>query len=326
MTLTVETGVPPSPNPQQGTSCPSRQLSGSRRRYTVGSPTSSNSKPVIVYPPSPQFLPLLSPNTELSPHPRSFSTEQRTNTRGVSPSPRAIRRQVSGSPERGAQDRLQGTGGSWLGNGRRNYGQQSAGTRYTSPTMAGRKNESGPSMTLPHPRPPFKNQRANSSTQSNSLPSTPNHHPRQANGASRSPSPTPALDSPRSAASEPLIPSIQKAPAVSPRTCIYETGLANIRRRMPYSLGIDKLGNEKPKAERLSIEQEGKFTEDMKSLFEKLKPSEASGERRRRFLEKLERLLNKEWPGHDIQVHAFGSTENHLCMIDSDSMFLFIVL
>ncbi|PUU74131.1 hypothetical protein B9Z19DRAFT_1001661 [Tuber borchii] len=184
--------------------------------------------------------------------------------------------------------------------------------------MAGRKNESGPSMTLPHTRPPFKNQRTNSSTQSNSLPSTPNHHPRQANGASRSPSPTPALDSPRSAASEPLIPSIQKAPAVSPRTCIYETGLANIRRRMPYSLGIDKLGNEKPKAERLSVEQEGKFTEAMKSLFEKLKPSEASGERRRRFLEKLERLLNKEWPGHGIQVHAFGSTENHLCMIDSD--------
>ncbi|CAZ79497.1 unnamed protein product [Tuber melanosporum] len=184
--------------------------------------------------------------------------------------------------------------------------------------MAGRRNESGPPMTLSHARPPFKNQRASSSAQSNSLPSTPNHHPRQANGASRSPSPTSALDSPRSAASEPLIPSIQKAPVVSPRTCIYETGLANIRRRMPYSLGIDKLGNEKPKAERLSVEQEGKFTEDIKSLFETLKPSEASGDRRRRFLEKLERLLNREWPGHDIQVHAFGSTENHLCMIDSD--------
>ncbi|KAG0634935.1 hypothetical protein HOY80DRAFT_490445 [Tuber brumale] len=318
MTLTVETGVPPSPSPQQAASCPSNQPSGSRRQYTVGSPTSS-SKPVV-YPPSqssPQFLPLLPPSTELSPHPRSFSTEQRTNARGSSPSSRAIRRQVSASPERSGQHRSQGIGGSWLGNGRKNYGQQS-GAKYILPTMAGRRNESGPPMTLSHTRPPFKNQRAGSSTQSNSLPSTPNHHPRQANGASRSPSPTSTLDSPRSAASEPLIPSIQKAPAVSPRTCIYETGLANIRRRMPYSLGIDKLGNEKPKAERLSVEQEGKFTEDIKGLFETLKPNQASGDRRRRFLEKLERLLNREWPGHDIQVHAFGSTENHLCMIDSD--------
>lgn len=89
---------------------------------------------------------------------------------------------------------------------------------------------------------------------------------------------------------------------------------------MPYSLGIEKLRGEKPKQERLSPEHEGKLTKDMLDMFEGLKPSKESSERRRKFLEKLARLLNDEWPGHDIQVHAFGSTENHLCMSDSDGI------
>ncbi|KAL0633232.1 hypothetical protein Q9L58_007842 [Maublancomyces gigas] len=87
---------------------------------------------------------------------------------------------------------------------------------------------------------------------------------------------------------------------------------------MPYSLGIEKLEKERPRQEKLSPEQDEKLTKDMLHMYEGLKPSKESNERRRKFLEKLARLLNDEWPGHDIQVHAFGSTENHLCMSDSD--------
>ena len=316
MTLNVEAGVPPSPSTQQqANSSQNGQLNGARRRYTVGSPNSSNFKPVVAYPPpqpTPQFLPLLSPNPDHTPHSRSFSTERRAHVRA--PSPRTVRRQASSSPERG-QEKQQGTAGPWQGNGRKNYGQQSVGSKYFAPAMAGRKNESPPSITLA--RPSFKGNKSNSSIQSNSLPSTPHHHhhPRHVNTASRSPSPPYGHDSPRSAASEPLIASPQKTIG---KGCIYETALANIRRRMPYSLGIEKLGNEKPKAERLLVEQEKKLSKDMADLFEKLKPSEASRGRRLKFLEKLEILLNREWPGHNIRVHAFGSTENHLSMSDSD--------
>jgi DNA polymerase sigma len=87
---------------------------------------------------------------------------------------------------------------------------------------------------------------------------------------------------------------------------------------MPYALGNDKIAPARPKLEKLAPEQEAKLTKDMLDLFEVLKPDSGSNERRRRFLVKLERLLNDEWPGHDIKVHAFGSTENHLCMSDSD--------
>jgi hypothetical protein len=328
MTLNVEPGIPPSSNTLQANSSqgtqpnssrnPSQggQSNGSRRRYTVGSPTSSPFKPAVPgatahinhqFPPPP-----LSQNQEHPP--RSFSTEQHARPRGSSPSPQTAssgrRRQVSKSPERG-QERSQGA--SWAGNGRKNnHWQQS---KYSAPAMGARKNEAAPSITLQ--RPSFKSTRSNSSIQSNSLPSTPNHHPRHANGASRSPSPPCPLDSPRSAASEPVISTPRRQPHGG---CIYETALANIRRRMPYSLGIEKLGSEKPKLERLSTEQGEKLTLDMEQLFERLKPKEGTGERRRAFLEKLEGLLNREWPGHGIKVHAFGSTENHLSMSDSDGM------
>lgn len=87
---------------------------------------------------------------------------------------------------------------------------------------------------------------------------------------------------------------------------------------MPYSLGIDKLGREKPRLDKLQSAEEGKLTRDIEELYEKLRPSEAEDERKRKFLDKLGRMLNEEWPGHDIKVHAFGSTENHLCMKGSD--------
>ncbi len=49
-------------------------------------------------------------------------------------------------------------------------------------------------------------------------------------------------------------------------------------------------------------------------------PSEDSKQRKALFVQKLELMLNDEWPGNSIKVHAFGSTENQLCTDDSDGI------
>lgn len=314
MPLNVETGTSPSLHQQQ-THSQIPEPTSPRRRYSVGSSTSSTFKPgasssSTYQAASPHFLPLLSPRQEFTSQSHSFPTEQSRpisqSRKGVSP---GRRRHDSKSPERARV-----SGGRWQGDGRKSYQQQPAGSKYSTLAMQGRKNELGQSIA--NQRPSLKYGRSNTSIQSNSLPSTPNHNP--SNALSRSPSPPCLLDSPRSAASEPL--------TVLPFTksqyggCIYETALVNARRRMPYSLGIEKLEKEKPRQERLSLEQDEKLTKDMLHMYEGLKPNKESNERRRKFLEKLARLLNDEWPGHDIQVHAFGSTENHLCMSDSDGI------
>lgn len=314
MPLNVETGTSPSLHQQQ-THSQIPEPTSPRRRYSVGSATSSTFRPgasssSTYQAAPPNFLPLLSPRQEFTSQSHSFSTEQSRpisqSRKGVSP---GRRRHDSKSPER-----VRVIGGRWQGDGRKGYQQQPAGSKHSTLAMQGRKNELGQSIA--NQRPSLKYGRSNTSIQSNSLPSTPNHNP--SNALSRSPSPPCLLDSPRSAASEPV--------TVLPFTksqyggCIYETALVNARRRMPYSLGIEKLEKEKPRQERLSPEQDEKLTKDMLHMYEGLKPNKESNERRRNFLEKLSRLLNDEWPGHDIQVHAFGSTENHLCMSDSDGI------
>lgn len=162
-------------------------------------------------------------------------------------------------------------------------------------------------------RPQYRTQRT-SHTLSNSMPSTPRHpRTRQDAGKSRSPSPpTFTLDSPRSATSESSAHPTQKA------RCLYESGLVLQRRRIPYSLGSEALPDEKPPRDSLSTEDDATLTADMEKLYNELLPSDESNERRRKFLIKLERLLNDEWPGHEIKVHPFGSTENKLCSTDSD--------
>ncbi|KAK6335918.1 hypothetical protein TWF730_003292 [Orbilia blumenaviensis] len=165
----------------------------------------------------------------------------------------------------------------------------------------------------PSSRPQYRSQRS-SYTMSNSVPSTPRHpRTRHDAGKSRSPSPTPfTLDSPRSAASDP-----STHPVIRSR-CQYESGLVLQRRRIPYSIGSDPLPEEKPSKTSLSAQDEEKLTADLEKLYSELLPSDESNERRRKFLEKLEKLLNDEWPGHQIKVRPFGSTENRLCSTDSD--------
>ncbi|AEO65585.1 uncharacterized protein THITE_2112714 [Thermothielavioides terrestris NRRL 8126] len=159
-------------------------------------------------------------------------------------------------------------------------------------------------------------------TQSSSVPSTPHQHPRKFSFESREQSPGAAQNhSPRSAYSETNgnVPSLRPLP---PRLggCRFETAIPFSRRRMPYSLGTDKLEKVDPDKikSKLSEDVERKLETDMRELYDRLLPTEAIEVNRRELVSKLERLFNTEWPGHDIRVHLFGSSGNLLCSDDSD--------
>lgn len=68
----------------------------------------------------------------------------------------------------------------------------------------------------------------------------------------------------------------------------------------------------------LDPEDEGRLSGDMRELYDRILPTRESDERRARFVRKLERILNQQWPDNDIKVHVFGSSGNMLCTNDSD--------
>lgn len=89
---------------------------------------------------------------------------------------------------------------------------------------------------------------------------------------------------------------------------------------MPYNIGADQLEKVNPGSVKvkLTTEEERHLSKDMQELFAKLLPTPDVEANRKKFIQKLEKLLNDEWPGHDIQVHMFGSSGNLLCTDDSD--------
>lgn len=152
------------------------------------------------------------------------------------------------------------------------------------------------------------------SHQSNSLPSTPYQHARALSLHSRSPSPARGSISPRSTHSE-----ATHLPRKPLGGCKYETAMAYFRRRVPYSLGADILPEEKEGLkEKLDPEEEKKLSADVMDLYDRLLPSAESDDRRRQLVQKLEKLFNEQWPGHDIKPNIFGSSGNKLCSSDSD--------
>ncbi|KAJ6446984.1 PAP/25A associated domain-containingfamily [Purpureocillium lavendulum] len=157
---------------------------------------------------------------------------------------------------------------------------------------------------------------------SSSVPSTPHQHARKFSFGSRDPSPTAVSShSPRSAYSETnsTLPSLRPLP---PRLggCKYETAQINSRRRIPYSVGNDRLEklDLRTVKNKLSEDEERKLTTDMREIYDRLLPTEAVEENRKKLVKKLEKIFNDEWPGHDIRVHLFGSSGNLLCSDDSD--------
>lgn len=152
---------------------------------------------------------------------------------------------------------------------------------------------------------------------SRSMPTTPSNHAM----ASRRRSPSLGRNlnnaSPRSTHSD----SSQSAPTTRKvhTGCRYETGMAKARRRVPYSLGPDKLGPDPTRSrKRLSSEEEQTVSRDMQDLYHRLLPSPDSEQRRARLVQKLERILCIKWPDASIKVNVFGSTGNSLGTSDSD--------
>lgn len=162
-----------------------------------------------------------------------------------------------------------------------------------------------------------------SATQSSSVPSTPQQRARNLSFASRDPSPTAGQShSPRSVYSEPNggIASLPVRQQLPMRPCRFETAQFKQRRRMPYSLGSDRLEKINPEKikSKLSEDEERKLSTDMRELYDRILPSPSVEENRNKLVAKLESMFNEEWPGHDIRVHRFGSSGNLLCSDDSD--------
>lgn len=171
-------------------------------------------------------------------------------------------------------------------------------------------------------RPLPQHQTSTISQQSSSVPSTPHQHARKFSFESREPSPNATgSHSPRSAYSESNLTLPSSRPMPPPRGgCRYETALQHTKRRMPYSLGSEKLSRlpDKDVKNKLSDDEERKLSTDMRELYDRLLPTAESDARRIKLVEKLEKLFNTEWPGHDIRVHVFGSSGNLLCTDESD--------
>ena len=160
-----------------------------------------------------------------------------------------------------------------------------------------------------------------SSHHSSSLPSTPYQQARKISFGARSPSPEKLTrdGSPKSNHSETEngLRSRSKAPSIA--GCKYETGMAFSRRRIPYSIGGDQLERAKaPPKKFLNPDEEGKLSGDTRELYDRILPSPESDQRRADFVQKLDRILNEQWPGNNIKVHVFGSSGNKLCTNESD--------
>ena len=122
-------------------------------------------------------------------------------------------------------------------------------------------------------------------------------------------------DTPRSRNAE-TSSAVRTTSSLSPRPggCVYETALVRGRRRMPYSLGIERLQKVNPaKVRSIPPEHEGQLTKDMNQLFDNLLPTQDVAQNRKRFVAKLEKIFKDEWPEHNIQINVFGSLGNMLC-------------
>ena len=87
---------------------------------------------------------------------------------------------------------------------------------------------------------------------------------------------------------------------------------------MPYeSSDILDQPKEEPK-KTLDPHEHNKLTGDMRELYDRLQPSGENTRKRDRFVQKVEHILETEFPGNLSKVHVFGSSGNMLYTTDSD--------
>lgn len=169
-------------------------------------------------------------------------------------------------------------------------------------------------------RPLIQHQNSSISHQSNSVPTTPHQHARNFS-FDRDPSPIQTNNpSPRSAYSESNITLPSRPPPATRGGCRFETANNKFSRRMPYSIGNEKLDDVDLSQikTKLSEDEERRLSTDMRTLYDQLLPTQQSETRREDLVKKLEKLFNDEWSGHNIRVHVFGSSGNLLCTDESD--------
>ena len=87
---------------------------------------------------------------------------------------------------------------------------------------------------------------------------------------------------------------------------------------MPYeSSDILDQPKEEPK-KTLDPHEHNKLTGDMRELYDRLQPSGENTRKRDRFVQKVEHILETEFPGNLSKVHVFGSSGNMLYTTDSE--------
>lgn len=157
--------------------------------------------------------------------------------------------------------------------------------------------------------------------QSISVPSTPRQQPRDFAFDVRYNSPGGALarDSPRSTTSESNRP-LPAFRAVSPN-CRYMSTQTS-RRRIPYTIGTDRLEEEENVKQSLESEEEKQLSNNLYALYDRLLPTQDSQQKRQLVVEKIQRILSEAWPAKSIQVAVFGSSGNMLYTSRSDGMLL----
>ncbi|KAF2788060.1 hypothetical protein K505DRAFT_256345 [Melanomma pulvis-pyrius CBS 109.77] len=242
--------------------------------------------------------PAPSPTVIVSPHYQSPTTERDpTRPAGKNPFPK----------QTPARQQLDGNNGPL-------HGVHSSAPSMTLngvPTMGGKRDDAA---SFPRPQRP-----SIVSQHSNSVPSTPLQLARQYESRSRSPSPNGGLGShsPRSVSSEANgpMPTLRQGRR---NGCKYETSQAFGRRRIPYTSSdtLEKAKEEPKKT--MDPHEDEKLSGDMRELYDRLEPSQESTARRRQFVDKLQHMLETEWPGNEFKVHVFGSSGNMLYTSESD--------
>lgn len=126
-------------------------------------------------------------------------------------------------------------------------------------------------------------------------------------------------NSPQSIASE-AVGALPPPRYVHPPVCKFEIGAEIKKRRIIYTEGgNDPLPPPKDQPKKvLDPHEDDKLTGDMRELYDRLLPTDESEGRRAKLVQKLEDILNNEWPGNNIKVNVFGSSGNLLSSTDSD--------
>jgi hypothetical protein len=158
------------------------------------------------------------------------------------------------------------------------------------------------------------------SQHSNSVPSTPLQVARKYDTRSRSPSPNGGLGShsPRSVASEANSTMPTLRPARSTK-CRFETNVGALGRRRVLYHSSDILDEVKEDLKAtLDPHEDHKLSGDMRELYDRLQPTQENTAVRNRFMDKVQHILETEFPGNEFKVSIFGSSGNMLWTAESD--------